>query len=850
MDPDDVGSLITRGQAANTANHPAEAERLLSQVVDRLSRASPTELTTYPSVHEGCATVAEARVRALLSLSTALVETEGPAVAIATVDKALSAVGAVTHPGHDALVAMCHSQLAILHGRAGRTNQALAELEHVATHLDSLGARERLVLHISRGMLLLDAGAPERAAQDFAAAAELAAEHEQAHFEMMARHNLGIALALTGDLPGALATMLRAERLPVDISLAAGWHSRALVLMDAGLVEEGVELLHRAIQGALEAGQHLEAGQALVALAAGQLLLGDHDGVRETARRAVAELDRRVVPGHLRRAELVQLQASLAELHDLPEVARRGAALGEEFEADGDAVAADLARLVAAEAESRRGRHTEALDLLSRSADLTRVGSISTRLRSRAVLAAADRDRGRVPAARAQVRAALHDLAGALSLSSSLELRAAALVHGQELARLDVELAGTRPAQRLAAAERWREVAGQLPTVRPPQDPELARALTELRQLGQQLDEDPSRAAELRQQLRSLERQVAATSWSASGQGPGVIGTVSLTEVRDELRGRGASAVYLVEQDARLGAVVVDRRRTRWVDLGPLTQVTEAARRVAADVEARTRVSGGPLVTAVEAALRSSLRALDGLVLRPLDVQGRVVVVPVPALSGVPWGLLPSRAGEPTTVAPSLGTWLRGIRAVERPRVSLLAGPGLPAALEECASVAPVWDVPAPHGLSRTVDLADALTDADLVHVAAHGSHRSDSPLFSSLWLDDGPLFLTDLERMRHSSSHVVVSACEAGRVRARGGAATLGLASGLLSLGVSSVVAAPCRVPDATAAALMPAYHRHLARGRAVDEALAAAGEECHLPLAGAFVAWGSPWSVRAAGA
>jgi hypothetical protein len=393
-------------------------------------------------------------------------------------------------------------------------------------------------------------------------------------------------------------------------------------------------------------------------------------------------------------------------------------------------------------------------------------------------------------------------------------------------------------------------VAGQLPTVRPPQDPDLARALTQLRQLGQQLDEDPSRAAELRTTLRALERQVAAMSWAASGPDPVTVDVSSLSDVRDELRPRGATAVYLVEQDAHLGGVVVDRRRSRWVDLGPLAQVSEAARRVAADVEARTRVGAGPLVPVVEAALRSSLRALDGLVLRPLGVRGRVVIVPVPSLSGVPWGLLPSRAGEPTTAAPSLGAWMRGIRSVPHPRVSLLAGPGLPAALEECASVAPVWDAPVPQELSRTEDLAQALGDADLVHVAAHGRHRSDSPLFSSLWLDDGPIFLTDLERVTHSSSHVVVSACEAGRVRARGGSATLGLASGLLSLGVSSVVAAPCRVPDVTAAALMPAYHRHLARGRAVDEALAAAGEACDLPLAGAFVAWGSPWSVQAAGA
>ncbi|WP_158288599.1 CHAT domain-containing protein [Ornithinimicrobium flavum] len=151
------------------------------------------------------------------------------------------------------------------------------------------------------------------------------------------------------------------------------------------------------------------------------------------------------------------------------------------------------------------------------------------------------------------------------------------------------------------------------------------------------------------------------------------------------------------------------------------------------------------------------------------------------------------------------------------------------------------------HGIphATAAELGEALAGHDVVHVAAHGSHRSDSPMFSSLWLADGPVSLADLEQLRHGASHVVVSACEAGRSRSRGGAA-LGLASGLLSLGAASVVASVCRVPDETAADLMPRYHAHLSSGLPVDEALAAAVEACDLPLAGSFVAWGSPWRRR----
>lgn len=220
--------------------------------------------------------------------------------------------------------------------------------------------------------------------------------------------------------------------------------------------------------------------------------------------------------------------------------------------------------------------------------------------------------------------------------------------------------------------------------------------------------------------------------------------------------------------------------------------------------------------------------------------------------------MVPSRRGTPTSIAPSLTSWGQGATTVHDPRVRVLTGPGLPLAGAEAAAVDAAWNgagggaspgatggdrLPVPH--ATVGQLTEALAGYDVVHVAAHGSHRSDSPMFSSVWLDDGPVSLADLEQERHGASHVVVSACEAGRSRSRGGAA-LGLASGLLSLGAASVIASVCRVPDETAADLMPRYHALLAAGLPVDESLATAVEDCGLPLAGSFVAWGSPWRRR----
>ena len=853
----EIADLFDRGRAANSAGRPAEAERLLRRGLELLSVSAPAGVPTsdpgsadhaadsFPSVAGGQASTAEARIRLLVSLSSALIERRGAGAALRTAHEALAEAQRTDDAVRRPLVAICHSQLAMLHGRSGQTTQALAELELAADGLHSLGARERFVILLSRGMLRLDLPDVDAAAGDFAAAAELAAEHRLVRQEFMARHNLGLATALGGDLPRALTIMHETERLPVDISLGVAWHARATVLLDAGLISEAVDLLERSAAAAAEEGQRLQAGQSLVDLARGRLLLGDVEAALATARRAERTLGS-LAPGLRRRAALVQQQARLRTDAAAARVATRCVTLARGFAADGDHVAADLARLLAAEALTLRARHTEALELLDSSADLARVGSLSTRLRTRTVLAAAARAGGERDEARRLVRAALRDLATAVHASASLELRSATTVQARELAQLDLQLAGERPAARLAAVERWAEVAWRAPAVRPPADPDLARRTTALRHLRQQVSEDPGRADRLRERMRTLERQVAAASWASAGRAGTRGDVVSTTRAREQLSAHDAVAVSYVEQDGRLGAAVVGGRRVRWVDLGPADAVHETARRFAADLEARTRVATGPMVPVVETALATSARRLDELLLAPLRLGGRLVVVPTPGLVGVAWGMLPSRAGLPTTVAPTLGTWVRGARQVAAPRAAVVAGPGLPGAVAECVALAPVWGAVPPHALSTSTDLVAGLVGADLVHVAAHGSHRSDSPLFSSVWLSDGPMFLADLERVERTASHVVVSACEAGRGQARGGAATLGLASGLLSLGVGSVLASPCRVPDLTASAVMPAYHRLLAAGRPVDEAVSEAAGGCDLPLAGAFVAWGSPWRVE----
>ena len=138
---------------------------------------------------------------------------------------------------------------------------------------------------------------------------------------------------------------------------------------------------------------------------------------------------------------------------------------------------------------------------------------------------------------------------------------------------------------------------------------------------------------------------------------------------------------------------------------------------------------------------------------------------------------------------------------------------------------------------------------SDLVHIAAHGRHRGDNPLFSAVWLEGGSLFAHEFEGRPRRASHVVLSACSAGGATLRPGDEPLGFASALLAYGVGTVVAPVSDVPDDTARRTMTLYHDGLATGReasvALAEAVSRAASEGHW-LAGSFTCFGAPWLAR----
>jgi hypothetical protein len=227
-----------------------------------------------------------------------------------------------------------------------------------------------------------------------------------------------------------------------------------------------------------------------------------------------------------------------------------------------------------------------------------------------------------------------------------------------------------------------------------------------------------------------------------------------------------------------------------------------------------------------------------------------LTIVPTGPTTTLPWGCLPSLRGRPIEVAPTATSWLAGTHSAGETSgvaVEAFSGPGLAGALDEAAAVAKLWEPAAasaiahPTALGTRRQLARALTSATVVHVAAHGSHMRQNPLFSSLQLADGPLFAYEIAD-RQLAPHVVLSACELGQATTRPGDEALGLTRVLLQLGARCVVAGVAQVADGLAGQVMASYHRRLAAGADSATALAAAtASGPYLP----FVCFGSSWAA-----
>jgi tetratricopeptide (TPR) repeat protein len=437
------------------------------------------------------------------------------------------------------------------------------------------------------------------------------------------------------------------------------------------------------------------------------------------------------------------------------------------------------------------------------------------------------------------------------SMLGSSELRAQTTAHGAELANLGQRHAFrlAQPRLLLAWSERWRAVALSVPPVRPSADEELQAELAAMRAISSRLSQGTSlglRTAPLRHEQQRLERAVRARALRTSGARlpetqRGVTKGFVVSGLLDELG--DDRLLELVDVDGRLHVLVCGKGKVRRFPAGTTEQ---AAREVVIARFLLRRLAYGtgvPSQSEVQNRLTKMGDALQRVLLGDVGAhlgEGRVIVVPPGKLHAVPWGLLPCLRSRGVSVVPSATSWLRARRAAAddlqnaaTAPVVLVRGPGLASAGAEIPRLAAdyageIEPVVLGDGTATAARVLEAIDGAPLVHIAAHGTFRADSPLFSALRLDDGPLTVYDLERLRRGPRQLVLSSCDSAVAASAGADEVLGLASSLIPLGTAAIVASVVPVNDAAVVPLMIALHRELRSGANLAEALRDARRLC----------------------
>ncbi|MBC6462224.1 CHAT domain-containing protein [Actinomadura sp. HBU206391] len=738
----------------------------------------------------------------------------------------------------------------------GRHREALEDLRRVIPVLTRAGdALWSARAHTARGVAHLALGSPGRADADFRTADRLYAETGQQVEAVFSVHNRGLTAFRLGDLPTALARLDEAGRrygalgapvpeLAIDrcsVLLAAGLAADALAEADAGIRQ-----LTRI------SGQATRKAELLLMAARAALAAGDPATAvtRATAASGSFSAQHREWWGAHARLTLLQARfaAGLTSGRLLRESARTAQRLGALESAE-----SAQAHLLAGRTALALGRLAEADRHLSEAARARRRGPALSRTAGWLAQALRAQAQGLPRGLLSACRRGLDLLDDHRLTLGASELRAQATEQGAELAALAQRecLRAGRSRDLLAWTERWRATALSVPPVHPPGDHALQAELTAFREISSRLERaraDGTPATELRLGQQRLEREIRGRMMHLRGTGPAG-DRLDIGGLLDELKDQ--CLVEIVEIDGELHLLVCGDGRVRRIPAGRIADAAaeaefagSALRRLAYEPS-----SGEHVFDLLEATAGRLERAVLGSAARLLG-DGPVVMVPPGRLHGVPWALLPSLRDRPLSVAPSATAWLRARTAVppESRDVVLVRGPGLRTGGAEVTPLAARYGdaTVLEHGTATASRVLSAIDGCRLAHVAAHGSFRADSPMFSSLHMDDGPLTVHDVERLTRAPYRLVLSSCDSGRLAPAGAHELLGLAAALLPLGTAGIVAGLVPVNDEATVPLMLALHEALHRGAGLPEALrdarrAVPDEPVHRATALSFIALGS---------
>jgi hypothetical protein len=779
---------------------------------------------------------AEREADVLGSLGVALASAGRTTVGLATLDRAL-------HLSTGVLLGRVLHRRGVVLWTLGRHSAALADLRRAVSLLEQAGDLAWTALAMgARGLVQLDLGYADRAEADLAVAGQLYAETGQ---ELQSAHtvlNRGVVASRTGDLPRALALFDEAaERYRVlDVPTPSLSQSRCIALRAAGLASEALAEADAAVLEIEQTkGRATKRAQLLLTAGSCALAAGKPEAAAERAA-AAARLFRsqRSAWGNAY-AGLVLGQAERAAGHASARLLRDAASLAGQLETlrSADAlqanllagrVALDLGRTSAADrhlAAAARGRR--------RGPAISRVAAwLSAALQAEA----ADQPQRMLRACRSGLRI-LDEHRWTLGAS---ELRAHATAHGSELASLALRYAAQarNPRLLLAWTERSRATALTVPAVRPAADDELNARLTALRGVTGRIEEarrqgSPTAALE-REQVR-LEAAVRDRSRQARGSGAAdPDDAFDVTALLGQL-GADVQLVEIVDVDGLLHVLICGDGRVRQFTAGRTADASRAAEFARFALRRLARGRSGTDSDSALAILRKAGPQLQEALLGPAASYLRdvpVVIVPPGRLHGIPWALLPTLQHRPFSVAPSASAWMRA-RSREAPtrrNVILARGPGLATDGAEVPMVADLYnDVTVLSDTEATAGkVLSALDGAWLGHIAAHGTFRGDSPMFSSLRMHDGPLTVYDFEQLDRAPHWLVLSSCDSGALAPAGADELLGLASSLLPLGTTGIVAGVVQLNDYAVVPLMLELHRGVRAGHGLAEALNRVRQNC----------------------
>nr|WP_179492945.1 CHAT domain-containing protein [Microbacterium immunditiarum] len=755
-----------------------------------------------------------------------------------------------------ALPGLSDESIAILHGQLGSIDMDRGRHESaerwLSKAIDGLAGSPVRAAHMrmNRSIVEMSRGRLEEAESDVLEAERIYREAGLVLDADQAAHNRGYLRMLAGDLVSALKIMQSVRGSLGDTSetsAAIGELDRAEVLREAGLTTEAERSLEKVAQVFGRLGITQDRAEAEYQLARSLLSHAPSRAARVSAaaRRRFRSLG---ADGWAARAAALGLRARLA----VQTIDRSGVAaqrpgrlpsasevedLATTLESLGHRNDAIVLRLTHLLARLRTGVDPRSI----RAPRLPRTASLEAALLADEVRAERASRLDREVEARRYAARAIERLEGAERSGGSLELTASSSLQGN--GPLSVGLASAvrsgRPEIMFEWSERARHVTQAILPVRPPHDPELAAELAELRVLraeqsdGEWLGE--GRPARLRDSIR--ERQ-----WSRVGGGPERVG---LDEVRGVL-GPHEAVISFVFDGRGLSSVVATASSRAIVALD-WEGVRAALRGLRADLDMSASMVAGALAGVVRGALDGRLARLSHLLLAPTlaaagDVD-RVVITTPGVLAGIPWMMLPASAGRAITLAPSASFWARRRFAPADPPSSagFVVGPRVARGDEETDAAARAWSR-ARTLRGRAADAAsvtDLAAGVDVLHVAAHGHHAVDNPMFSGLELADGTLFGYDIDLIPRIPDTVVLSACEVGRSSVRWGEEAIGMTRIWLHAGTRCVIAAPVVVADDIACELLGAMHEGLAAG--VPPAVALAEASARTGLIAPFQAHGA---------